>query len=1191
MAESKNIVYAYYIMRIYINLRSNFAQAVIVVFLINALGPLPIAQAQEFRLPVPGVMVHLSPPLDPPILKGIKVHPDNPFHFDFILDQGDGYSRHPERSEGSHQEQLKSETTKLIKYFLASLTIPENDLWVNLSPYEKNRIIPQSFGLTEMGRDLLAEDYMLKQITASLIYPEDGVGKKFWKRVYEESAKRYGTTNIPVNTFNKVWIIPEKAVVYENAQAGTAYVVESKLKVMLEEDYLSLQKHNLPPLFHKEGVRGSSKDINSLSSQIIREIVIPELTREVNANKNFAQLRQVYNSLILATWYKKKIKDSILEKVYADKKKVAGVGYDQANDIERIYQRYLQAFKKGVFNYIKEEPSDLSLRGAEGDEAISKGTTIPRKYFSGGTDLDLDHKGILSFTANPAQISLQDVKNYLLATVDLVKDTFPTNPGDLIPHFRNVLQAKWHGSNKEIPIDDKISNQIWTPVANALKLAIKNQKTNPSFTEKYNTRIFNLMLDMISRDLHTRGWTSISSVRRVLDHAKGKKDYRVKEIQDKIEGSQGIYHLKIIDPKKPNLLFFHGRGDSTSHAFKEIISRLERQNNIWYFENDDLDDPQKVTDKLVAGLNEIYNKEIDPKEMNQGKPFFQGVAAYSQGGLVFRDGIQTMFNKKQKIAVERLFKGTLYSEIVPPLAGSVQAWPWAWNNSFIRTPVKYIYYPKRYLADFYDAWGKKQKQFVESDEAFRDLIGRRQLILLERDPHNPRRGQWFLKNQEFEENFKKMAYVNPQKEEFVPLKLPKTHDTVMQEPEVTEKVVHFFDENIHHITPMAHSASAAMVSKPKKNSNRRQFLKISGFAGLGLAALGAAWKITAPTDWPVVFHFVFNSHQGPAEAQQVENALAQVPPGPNHQSIIFIEDFETLESLLRLIGRIRNNAIRYHQSPTQGNSENLNALNSSIGLNPGALIDQTLSQLKNDEDLFTFSNADTLLNDVHLKERVEVYLNFFHQGKQAPTLDDLNMPGAWNDGLRKGIKKYFHPEKDKIVFEDATAEAVIMHMASNRFLEEAQDAMLKAKDKNFKTYYEKIEKFLEAQYKTNQLRDRRVVEQLRSLALDLKAKKTQGSIIVSRGELHYRTLEKDIEEFRKHAKVREDFQFKFHKNNQLLNTTEYLISSRVKNNAYHPEIMVREDQLKRIYFGNRGQRPISCLTLFFITNHSIINIC
>ena len=68
------------------------------------------------------------------------------------------------------------------------------------------------------------------------------IGKKFWKRIYEEAAKKFGTTNIPVNTFNKVWIIPEKAVVYENVKAGTAYVVESKLKVMLEADYLAMEK-------------------------------------------------------------------------------------------------------------------------------------------------------------------------------------------------------------------------------------------------------------------------------------------------------------------------------------------------------------------------------------------------------------------------------------------------------------------------------------------------------------------------------------------------------------------------------------------------------------------------------------------------------------------------------------------------------------------------------------------------------------------------------------------------------------------------------------------------------------------------------------------------------------------------------------------------------------------------------------
>ncbi len=359
-------------MRKNLTFRTNIALGLIFAFLSNAFGPLPTAQADEFRLPAPGVRVHLSPEFNPPILKGIKVHPDNPFRFDFILDQGDSPSLVKEGDRGS----LKQEATKLIKYFLASLTIPEKDLWVNLSPYEKDRIIPNSFGLTEMGRDLLAEDYMLKQITASLIYPEDGIGKKFWKRIYEEAEKKFGTTNIPVNTFNKVWIVPEKAVVYENAKAGTAYVVESKLKVMLEQDYLALSKNNANHSLPLVGRVREGGDVNALGSQIVREIVIPELTKEVNEDKNFAQLRQVYNSLILATWYKKKIKDSIFAQVYENKNKVAGVSIDDPQEKQKIYERYLQAFKKGAYNYIKEDIDPITKQ------------TIPRKYFSGGVSLN-----------------------------------------------------------------------------------------------------------------------------------------------------------------------------------------------------------------------------------------------------------------------------------------------------------------------------------------------------------------------------------------------------------------------------------------------------------------------------------------------------------------------------------------------------------------------------------------------------------------------------------------------------------------------------------------------------------------------------------------------------------------------------------------------------------------------------------
>ncbi|MBF0595040.1 MAG: hypothetical protein HQL22_08730 [Candidatus Omnitrophica bacterium] len=343
-------------------------------------------------MPAPGSMVALSGPLNPPLLKGIRVYPDNPFKMEFILDKGDapltptGGHATPPADQGvrgsvspstlptsqpmnvkAPQVSTTSTTTdavRLIKYFLASLTVPEKDLWVNLSPYEQDRIVSNAFGQTEMGRDLLAQDYLLKQITASVIYPESETGKAFWAKVYQASYAKFGTSDIPFDTFNKVWIMPEKAVVYENATAATAYIVESKLKVMLEMDYLALTRHS-------EG-RRSEESQNDISKQVLRSIIIPILEKEVNEGANFAPLRQVYQSLILAMWYKKKIKSSLLSKAYVDRNKVEGVNISDPNEAEKIWGQYVEAFKKGAYNYIKEEKEQFS------DDLI------PRKYFSGG---------------------------------------------------------------------------------------------------------------------------------------------------------------------------------------------------------------------------------------------------------------------------------------------------------------------------------------------------------------------------------------------------------------------------------------------------------------------------------------------------------------------------------------------------------------------------------------------------------------------------------------------------------------------------------------------------------------------------------------------------------------------------------------------------------------------------------------
>jgi len=327
--------------------RLSFCFIILLTFLVNSLGPIPTAQAAsgELLLPAVGSMVNLSPAYEPPLIKGLRVHQDNPFLFDFILDAG---------HSGLSGASLKKESDRLIKYFFACLTIPEKDIWVNLSPYEKERIIPQALGQTALGRDLLSQDYILKQLTAPLIYPEKNLGKEFWNRVYAKARQMYGTTQIPVNTFNKVWILADKATVYEQGQ--TAFIINGHLKVMLDEDYMALKKNHVR---------------SSVASQVVREIIIPEIEKEVNQGNNFAMLRQIFYSQILATWYKKNLKEALLNQVYADRSTVKGVNLNDPSVKEKIYQQYLKAYKKGVFNYIKSEPQE-------------DGPSIPRKYFSGG---------------------------------------------------------------------------------------------------------------------------------------------------------------------------------------------------------------------------------------------------------------------------------------------------------------------------------------------------------------------------------------------------------------------------------------------------------------------------------------------------------------------------------------------------------------------------------------------------------------------------------------------------------------------------------------------------------------------------------------------------------------------------------------------------------------------------------------
>ncbi|MBF0484142.1 MAG: hypothetical protein HQL25_05490 [Candidatus Omnitrophica bacterium] len=334
-----------------------------ICFSISSIIIYPSRSTAQNVLPSAGNILSLSTPTMPVVLKGIRATAENPFQLDFLVDAGDLNS--------SSDETIKINAQKSIKYFLAALTIPDKDQWVNLSPYEKDRIVPDNFGNTEMGRDLLAQDFVLKKLTASLMYPETELGREFWKKIYDQAYEKFGTTDIPTDTFNKVWIVPSKAVVYEGSEG--AFITEEKLDVMLEQDYIAQQHGRSNTLAEPQN---NTKQPTPETQTLIKTIILPALLKEVNEGKHFEPLRQIYHAMILATWFKRNLKESLLGQSYVEKNKIIGIDIADKNERQKIYAQYIEVFKKGMYDYIKDEY----------DPVIQK--IIPRKYFSGGFSPD-----------------------------------------------------------------------------------------------------------------------------------------------------------------------------------------------------------------------------------------------------------------------------------------------------------------------------------------------------------------------------------------------------------------------------------------------------------------------------------------------------------------------------------------------------------------------------------------------------------------------------------------------------------------------------------------------------------------------------------------------------------------------------------------------------------------------------------
>ncbi|MDD2751505.1 MAG: hypothetical protein PHN59_00005, partial [Candidatus Omnitrophica bacterium] len=295
----------------------------------------------------------------------------NQNNFQLLLDKGD--------TQKLSVDDLKESSATLLKYFLIGVTLPNSSFWVNLRPDSAERIVDEKLGQTDIGKILLEADLQLKKDTARFTSPQTPEGKEYWDKLYKKASELFGSSDVTIPTLTRPWIVPDEIIVRETP--ASAYVYKATLKVMLEQDYL---KDSAVYKFDDQRL----KELNEYSSQLIRDLIIPKITKEINNSKRYAPLRQVYYSLILAQWFKEKCTQK--NPTYAaliDQENLTDLTSQEAWYKTTYFNAYQQSFKNGEYN-IKEPVNTLFGRSI-------------RSYFSGGIALGDIGTSVIYVQGNP----------------------------------------------------------------------------------------------------------------------------------------------------------------------------------------------------------------------------------------------------------------------------------------------------------------------------------------------------------------------------------------------------------------------------------------------------------------------------------------------------------------------------------------------------------------------------------------------------------------------------------------------------------------------------------------------------------------------------------------------------------------------------------------------------------------------
>jgi hypothetical protein len=207
--------------------------------------------------------------------------------------------------------------------FVTGLSIHANKFWVNLDPWEEDRIIDEQLSQSDVGRIMLEADLQMKKDFSNYGNPcanETGKAQGNLLDKKRESLVQQCMNRFPgeIKDINNVWflpvtkhdIVPDKIYAYTN---GTQiYIINASLTVdskpMPISDRISYQVNNQDIGTISKGclelLNKYSKEFGEYRTELQVRMIQPYVVADLNRGEKYEDLREVYVALALAQWYK-----------------------------------------------------------------------------------------------------------------------------------------------------------------------------------------------------------------------------------------------------------------------------------------------------------------------------------------------------------------------------------------------------------------------------------------------------------------------------------------------------------------------------------------------------------------------------------------------------------------------------------------------------------------------------------------------------------------------------------------------------------------------------------------------------------------------------------------------------------------------------------------------------------------------